>query len=110
MATALCTVRSNESGLWSAIRQFFFVKAETAIADAVKGHQEAARSHGLECGEIKSLPFVGQANDGPALAKQREERAPVKKFRRLHVLDAGGGQAFGQFLRQPGTLVAHDHN
>ena len=85
-----------------------FMPAEATVADAVQGHHEAARGHGFERREIEPLPFVGQADDNPALAKQGQERASVEEIQDQQVLDARSIQPPGQALRKVGALVADD--
>ena len=87
-----------------------FMPAEAAVADAVQGHHEAARGHGFQRGEIEPLPFAGQADDDPALAKQREERASVEEFQ----IPAGARCALHPVarttLRKVRALVADDRD
>ena len=85
-----------------------FMMTEAAISDAVQGQHETARSHCFEGGQIESLSFARQTHGDPALAKQCEERAPVKEFADQQVLDARCVQSFGQRPGKLRALVADD--
>ena len=82
--------------------------AEAAVADAVQGHHETARRHGLERGQIESLLRVGQADSDPAPGQQAEEGVAIEEFRDQQVLDARCIQHLGQSPRQYRALVTDD--
>ena len=84
------------------------VTAEAAVADAVQGHHEAARGHGFERGQIEALSFARQAHGDAALAKQGQERVPVKEFADQQVLDVRRLQSLGQRPGKLRVLVADD--
>ena len=87
-----------------------FLETEAAVADAVQGHHETARRHGFERRQIKSLPFSGQTDNYPTLAKQGKKSIPVNESGNQKVLNAGCIQSIGQGTGKIGALVADDRD
>ena len=84
--------------------------AEAAVADAVQGHRETARSHGFERGQIEALLHMGQADRDSALGQQTEEGVPVGELCEQQVFDALRIESLGQASSKFRALVADDRD